>query len=64
MMTVPIPDEGVAKGAVVNKAEFELGLDDYYEVRGWTKEGVPKAEKLKELGLEECLNIISKTGEE
>jgi aldehyde:ferredoxin oxidoreductase len=64
IMTVPIPDEGVAKGAVVNKAEFELGLDDYYEVRGWTKEGVPKAEKLKELGLEECLNIISKTGEE
>jgi aldehyde:ferredoxin oxidoreductase len=64
IMTVPIPDEGVAKGAVVNKEEFDLGLDDYYEVRGWTKEGVPKAEKLKELGLEEFLNIINKTGEE
>lgn len=64
IMTVPIPDEGVAKGAVVNKEEFELGLDDYYEVRGWTKEGVPKAEKLNELGLEEFLNIIGKTGEE
>jgi aldehyde:ferredoxin oxidoreductase len=64
IMTVPIPDEGVAKGAVVSKEEFELGLDDYYEVRGWTKEGIPKAEKLNELGLQEFLSIIGKTGEE
>jgi aldehyde:ferredoxin oxidoreductase len=27
-------------------------LDKYYRLRGWTKEGVPTAKKLKELGLE------------
>ena len=26
-------------------------LDNYYELRGWTKEGVPTADKLKELNL-------------
>ena len=64
IMTVPIPDEGAAKGAVVNKEEFELGLDDYYEVRGWTKQGIPTAEKLTELGLEEYASIVKKRGEE
>ena len=51
IMSVPIPDEGVAKGAYVNRKEFNLGLDDYYEARGWTRDGMPTAEKLKELGL-------------
>jgi aldehyde:ferredoxin oxidoreductase len=27
-------------------------LDKYYELRGWTREGVPIPAKLKELGLE------------
>jgi aldehyde:ferredoxin oxidoreductase len=63
IMTVPIPDEGVAKGSVVNKEEFELGLDDYYAVRGWTREGIPTVEKLKELDLGEFTYIVKKTGE-
>jgi aldehyde:ferredoxin oxidoreductase len=44
----PMPS-GPAKGKVV-----ELGkmLPEYYELRGWDKEGVPTKEKLKELGLE------------
>ena len=61
IMTVPIPDEGVAKGSVVNQEEFDLGLDDYYAVRGWTKKGIPTVEKLKELNLEEYASIV-KTG--
>jgi aldehyde:ferredoxin oxidoreductase len=60
---VPIPDEGVAKGSVVNKEEFELGLDDYYEVRGWTKDGIPTVEKLEELNLDEFAHIVKNTGE-
>jgi aldehyde:ferredoxin oxidoreductase len=28
-------------------------LDDYYERRGWDKNGKPKREKLQELGLED-----------
>jgi aldehyde:ferredoxin oxidoreductase len=39
---------GLSKG---HKIEFEELLDGYYEVRGWTHEGIPKAEKLEELGL-------------
>jgi aldehyde:ferredoxin oxidoreductase len=60
---VPIPDKGVAKGAVVNEDEFNLGLDDYYAVRGWTNTGVPTVKKLKELGLEEFANLTKKKGE-
>lgn len=60
IMTVPIPDEGPAKGAVVNKEEFDLGLDDYYAVRGWTRNGIPTAEKLNELGLGEFTDIATR----
>jgi aldehyde:ferredoxin oxidoreductase len=57
VMNEPIPDDGPAKGAVVTQDELDLMLDDYYNVRGWTLEGVPKIEKLKALGLAElhCL---------
>jgi aldehyde:ferredoxin oxidoreductase len=64
IMTVPIPDEGVAKGSVVGKEEFDLGLDDYYAVRGWTRNGVPTVKKLNELDLAEYAHIVSKKGEE
>ena len=62
IMNVPIPDEGIAKGSVVNKEEFELGLDDYYATRGWTKEGIPTVEKLKELDLGEYAHLVKKGG--
>lgn len=62
IMNVPIPDEGVAKGSVVSKEEFELGLDDYYAVRGWTREGIPTVEKLKELDLGRDAHIVKKGG--
>ena len=62
IMNVPIPDEGVAKGSVVSKEEFELGLDDYYAVRGWTREGIPTVEKLKKLDLGEYVHIVKKGG--
>ncbi|HDQ07077.1 MAG TPA: aldehyde:ferredoxin oxidoreductase [Candidatus Bathyarchaeota archaeon] len=60
IMHVPVPDEGVAKGAVVSQKEFDIGLDDYYSVRGWTKEGIPTLEKLKELGLDDLAKIVKK----
>ncbi|MFW9995077.1 MAG: aldehyde ferredoxin oxidoreductase family protein [Candidatus Odinarchaeota archaeon] len=46
----PIPD-GYAKGSVVSREGYDLMLDDYYECRGWTKEGVPTKEKLVELDI-------------
>jgi aldehyde:ferredoxin oxidoreductase len=60
IMHVPVPDEGVAKGAVVSQKEFDIGLDDYYSIRGWTKDGIPTPEKLKELGLDDLVSIVKK----
>jgi len=57
IMNVPIPDAGPAKGVCVNDEEFQLGLDDYYAVRGWTAEGIPTVEKLNELNLNEFAYI-------
>jgi aldehyde:ferredoxin oxidoreductase len=53
-MEDPLPD-GPSKGQRIPKEELENMLDNYYELRGWdTKTGIPKQEKLKELGLEEA----------
>jgi aldehyde:ferredoxin oxidoreductase len=57
VMHLPIPDEGPSKGAFVTQEELDLLLDDYYEARGWTKEGIPSAEKLKELGMDDLIQI-------
>ncbi|MGB9929913.1 MAG: aldehyde ferredoxin oxidoreductase family protein [Methanosarcina sp.] len=35
----------------LSKIEFETAIKEYYHYRGWNEEGVPTAEKLKELGL-------------
>jgi len=50
VMNDPIPD-GVAKGSVVSKKEFETMLSAYFDFRGWTSEGIPTQKKLIELGL-------------
>ena len=47
----PIPD-GVSKGSKISVEEMNLMLDDYMKARGWTSDGVPTPEKLKELGIE------------
>ena len=57
-MHEPIPDDGPVKGAVVTKAELDLMLDDYYQARGWTLEGVPTTAKLKELGMDDLNSIV------
>jgi aldehyde:ferredoxin oxidoreductase len=58
VMNMPIPDEGPVKGAVVTQEELDLLLDDYYESRGWTLEGIPTTAKLKELGMDDLLGIV------
>jgi len=58
VMNVPIPDEGPVQGAVVTQEELDLLLDDYYDSRGWTVEGVPTVAKLKELGMEGLSSIV------
>jgi aldehyde:ferredoxin oxidoreductase len=43
---------------VVTQEELDLLLDDYYDSRGWTLEGVPTAAKLKELGMGKLQDIV------
>jgi len=58
IMNTPVPDDGPAKGLVVNNEEFQLGLDDYYVARGWTSDGLPTVDKLKELNLNKYIDIL------
>lgn len=58
IMTTPIPDETVSKGSYITQEELDFMLDDYYAHRGWTKDGVPTLEKIKELGLEDLAYIV------
>jgi aldehyde:ferredoxin oxidoreductase len=58
VMNEPISDDGPVKGALVTQEELDLLLDDYYESRGWTLEGVPTTAKLKELGMDDLSGIV------
>jgi|Deesub1362A_J573_1020465.scaffolds.fasta_scaffold00089_91 aldehyde:ferredoxin oxidoreductase len=40
-----------SKGALNQVVELEVMLDEYYRLRGWSENGIPHKEKLKELGL-------------
>lgn len=44
---------GPTKGKHITREQIEALLDEYYDLRGWTRGGKPKAEKLAALGLEE-----------
>jgi aldehyde:ferredoxin oxidoreductase len=58
VMNVPIPDEGPVRGSVVTQEELDLLLDDYYESRGWTLDGVPTVAKLQELGMGDLSSVV------
>ena len=60
VMHHPIPDEGPSKGAYVTQEELDLLLDDYYEARGWNKDGIPTVEKLKELAMDDLIPIVER----
>ncbi len=35
--------------------KLDVMLAEYYDIRGWGEDGIPTHEKLRSLGLEECL---------
>jgi aldehyde:ferredoxin oxidoreductase len=47
----PIPD-GPSKGTFCPPEELNRMLDEYYELRGWSKDGIPTPERLRALDLE------------
>ena len=50
LMTEPIK-AGASAGQLISQADLDVMLDEYYEARGWDKNGKPTAAKLRELGL-------------
>ncbi len=50
----PIP-KGVSKGSFISKEEEKEMLEDYFNARGWDKNGIPKKKKIEELDIVEFL---------
>ena len=48
----PLEGTGSTSGSKIDPAEFEAALDLYYQINGWTPEGVPTHAKLVDLGIE------------
>ncbi|MGM0396264.1 MAG: aldehyde ferredoxin oxidoreductase C-terminal domain-containing protein [Bacillota bacterium] len=42
---------GGSEGQFIPKEDLDLMLNEYYEARGWTKEGIPTEDKKKELDI-------------
>lgn len=55
----PIP-KGASRGSRITRSEFERMLDDYYQARGWSSNGIPTKVKLVSLDLPD---IADKIGE-
>jgi aldehyde:ferredoxin oxidoreductase len=58
MFTEPFT-KGPAKNIVINEKDFSQSLKEYYLLRGWTSKGIPKSEKLHELGLQNYWPMIN-----
>jgi len=56
-MEEPI-QEGLSKGEMISRQDLDMMLDEYYEARGWDKNGIPTPAKLQELGLEDAIEDI------
>jgi len=50
-MEEPVLD-GPHQGMRFSQEELDQMLDEYYRLRGWTKQGIPTKEKLSELQLD------------
>ena len=51
VMEEPVPN-GPHKGMRCSREELDQMLDEYYRLRGWTDQGIPTEEKLRELQLD------------
>jgi len=58
MQTEPLKDAGPATGQTFKNLDGLL--DEYYDALGYTRQGIPSAEKLKELGLDWVIKDIKK----
>jgi aldehyde:ferredoxin oxidoreductase len=49
---------GLSEGEYISRKDLDQMLDEYYEARVWDSQGIPKAEKLSELGLDFTIKDI------
>jgi len=52
-LTVPTEDAGPATGNAIDQDTFETMLEEYYEKRGWTEEGIPTERTLSRLDIDD-----------
>lgn len=50
--------DGTSKGQSIPREEFTEMLNEYYEARGWDKDGIPTREKLEALSLENVIPVF------
>ncbi len=60
MLNEPLKNAGRAEGQIIRKPEVRL--DEYYQFRGWDKNGVPTREKLGMLDLGEIVKDFQSEG--
>ena len=53
---------GPGKGDRLTMEDLDVMLDEYYEARGWGKDGNPSREVLLDLGLDSCVTNLEKAG--
>jgi len=54
----PLTGTGPTTGMAVTHEEMEAGLDEYYKLAGFTNDGIPTPQTLKELDLEWAANYL------
>jgi aldehyde:ferredoxin oxidoreductase len=59
-VTETVPD-GPAQGRILAKDIYDIMLDEYYALRGWDTDGVPRPERLRSPSLEETRSQGGKT---
>jgi aldehyde:ferredoxin oxidoreductase len=47
----PLQGSGPTAGVAIDPAEFEAALDLYYQINGWTPDGIPTHARLVDLGI-------------
>lgn len=52
--------EGASKGQLISATDLETMLNDYYDARNWSRDGIPTREKLDELNLPEAAELLEK----
>lgn len=55
----PLVGTGPTAGVAIDKAEFEEALDTYYQIMGWTKDGMPARAKYIDLGIEWVGDLVT-----